>query len=173
MALALSPEEIHQIAVGCFYILMRRGTIDFPDSTRAHPSPKVVVNRATGDALRGGDDAYLPFSVPWDVWQFGVVPVLKDKTYQVFCPDGTRNQGNLALIRLRDYDQYIALIVGGLTAKLQEIGYIPAEPVEEPIGDSDLEGDGDPIMRVGSIGDSGFPIVDAEAGDLIYPIVED
>jgi len=173
MALALSPKEIHQIAVGCMYILMRRGTVDFPDSTVAHPSPKVVINRATGEALRGGDAVYFPFSVPWDVWQFAAVPILKDKTYQVFCPDGTRNQGNLALIRLQDYDQYIALIVSGLTAKLQEIGFIPAPPTVDSTEDSDLPGAGDPIVWVGSIGDPGFPLVDAGAGGLTYPIVED
>lgn len=173
MALAMTDGEIHQIAVGCMYILLRRGMIDFPGSSVAHPSLKVVVSRASGEALRGGDDVYLPFSVAWDVWEFAVVPVLKDPAYQVFHPDGTRNHVNLALIQLRDYDQYLNILTHALKDKMQLEGFIPPDDDEVVVPESDLEGDGDPIVRVGSTNDSGYPLVDAGAGDITYPVVED
>lgn len=185
MALALSDSEIYQIAVGCFYIFMRKAQIDFPGSSRAHPSEKVVINRAGPQVLRSGDAAFFPFSVRWDVWQFGVVPFLQDPTYQVFHSDGTRNQGNLALVRLGDYNTYIDHLADSLRARFQSLGYIPADPVDSDStgGDSDLVGDGEPIVRVvfsgsigGSIGDPGdspYPIVDGGAGSTDYPIVED
>ena len=175
MALALSDSGIYQIAVGCFYILMRRGQIDFPGSSRAHPSLEVVVNRAGPEVIRSGDAAFFPFSVRWDVWQFGVVPLLEDPAYQVFHPDGTRNQNNLSLIRRGDYNTYINYLADVLRSRLQTLGFIPATPSENTTTqDSDLEGDGDPIVSgVGSIGDSGYPVVDEDAGELDYPIVED
>lgn len=175
MALALSDSEIYQIAVGCFYVFMRKAQINFPGSSRAHPSERVVVNRAGPQVLRSGDAAFFPFSVRWDVWQFGVVPFLQDPTYQVFHPDGTRNQANLALIRLGDYDTYINYLAESLRARFQSLGYIPADPesVTPTSGDSDLEGDGEPVVRVGSIGDTGYPVVDEGAGGTGYPVVED
>ena len=173
MALAMTDSEIHQIAVGCFYILLRRGVWNFPGSSVAHPSLVVVVNRGTGEAIRGGDATYFPFSVRWDVWQFAVVPILKDPTYQVFHPDGTRNAQNLALIQLRDYDKYISLLAAALKSKMQEVGFLPPFTEDAVAVDSDLDGDGEPIIRVGSIEDNGFPIVDGVAGGTGYPIVED
>jgi len=173
MALALSDSEIYQIAVGCFYILMRRAQINFPGSFRSRPSEEVVVNWGGPEVLRSGDTAFFPFSVRWDVWQFGVVPMLKDPANQVFHSDGTRNQNNLNLVGRGDYNTYIDYLAGTLRRRLQELGFIPPDPESMVTEDSDLEGDGDPIVRVGSIGDSGFPIVDDEAGDLNYPIVED
>lgn len=173
MALAMSDHEIHQIAVGCFYILMRRGQIDFPGTSRAHPSQEVVVNRAGTQLLRSGDSAFFPFQVPWDVWQFGVVPVLEDRAYQIFHPDGTRNEVNLALIRIGDYSTYIQYLQDALRNKFQEEGFIPSDPEDDEPVETDLVGDGEPLVRVGSIGDPTFPLVDVDEDVPSYPVVED
>lgn len=98
-----------KVAVGCLHILKRRASVIFPGSTRAHPSHLAVVGLTFGGPLRPEWIRVFPFSVPWDLWHFVVVPVLLDIEGSGGLPVG-------------DWSQNAAWIKAKLEKKL--VGYV-------------------------------------------------
>ncbi|MEI6297658.1 MAG: hypothetical protein WCO84_08560, partial [bacterium] len=64
------------IGVGCF--VKGWAVLDFPGSTRANPSYQVYVQKSssTPQTLPLGNGVFqFPLIVPWDIWQYIVVPI--------------------------------------------------------------------------------------------------
>ena len=165
MAYTVKEEDIEAIAVGCLYILMGKGSVSFPGSDRAHPANRVTISRGTGSILRDGDGGIFPFSVPWDIWQSSVVPVLRDQAVQVKTGNGGRNFLNQRLVWLGEWDSLLDQIRAALRRKLEANGYIPTDEDDEPV----ITGpeDGEPIVRRTAVGDPDYPMQDT--GNLIWP----
>jgi hypothetical protein len=132
--------DVRTLAVGCLYLLTNRATLEFPGSSRSHPSGKVVVNITPGGFYRHGDRAYFPFWVYWGLWHEGVVPVLENKDVQVIVTDNPslRVNVNLSYLQFGQVDVLINKIEWYLKKSLVETGWLPAscagfEEVEEEI----------------------------------------
>lgn len=67
-----------QVAIGCLHLLARRAIVEFPGTTRSHPSPWAIVSLTGTEALQSGWTKTFPFRVPWDLWQYVVIPVLSE-----------------------------------------------------------------------------------------------
>lgn len=69
--------DVKRVAVGVLHLLEGRAVVDFPGSTRSSPSRFAVVSLSFGGAIQPQWRLSFPFSVPWDLWQDQVVPVLR------------------------------------------------------------------------------------------------
>ena len=138
--------DLYRLALGCLYVNLGKAVLDFPGSTRAHPSLKVTVSRAFGEPLRDGDKQYFPFQVVWHIWESVVVPVLQDPAYQVITRETSslRITGNQAFIESGDYEALLQHIQRGLIVQMQEVGILPPEDAALP---GDVPGAGEPIIR--------------------------
>ena len=157
--------DLKGLATGVLYIFLDRGHPIFPNSTSAHPSSFVLVERSPNALIRDGDAVYFPFSVPWDVWQYAVVPVLKDPDNQIRPQfrESLVNYVKLAWLQTGQYDRALLEIEGALQRSLQRAGFLPPAPLEPP--PPEPPADGDPIVYPAP-GDPNFPNPD---GSLVWP----
>lgn len=121
--------DLHRLAVGCLYLLTGKADLEFPSTTRAHPSYFVVVHRTPQSMFQDGDQVYFPFKVPTRIWHKAVVPVLEDKDVHVYVRDNPSLKVplNLALLTLGQYEDLIRKIEQHLTLSFVEAGYLPPE----------------------------------------------
>lgn len=108
----------HALAVAVLYLLWGWGRLEFPSTTRAHPSWLVCVQRAAGTRSRGYD-TYFPMWVRWDLWEKVVVPVYSDDTIQPTVPEIQYE------VRFLGVEPEIARIEQLLRAKMIEQGDLP------------------------------------------------
>lgn len=115
MTLTASPTP-ETLAVAVLYLLWKWAFVEFPSTTRAHPSAQVYVQRA--GSRRGEYDTYFPMMVDGILWEKVVIPVYLDDSIQ---PNVIENQyaagtaqGTLA-----------ARITTLVQAKMIEQGYLP------------------------------------------------
>ena len=138
--------DLQRIAVGCLFIQSGFAEVDFPGTTPASPSEWVVVNRNVRPLPAGlqGFQHLFPFKVPWDLWQFVVVPLIRGDGQDVWAQykDG-----------MFDWLMAIKSWVGLLKGQLQVESFPDGEEIQL---------NGDPIQR-GYLGDpSGYPDVDPQ-----------
>jgi len=78
--MTVTPINPRTLAISAACYLYNWATLEFPGTTRAHPSREVYVfpSRQTPKALPVLDPFSFPQVVRWDVWQGAVVPVLLD-----------------------------------------------------------------------------------------------
>jgi len=170
-------DDLQRLSTGCLYILLGRGLIDFPGSDSSHPSLFAVVNRSCMGFIRGGDQKYFPFKVPWDIWEQVVVPVLKDPNNQIRTnfTDSLKNQANFGWLQNGGFDFLLEELKAALGRGLQREGFLPA-PITPPVETSPAIGE--PIVNPIPDGDPHFPDPDGNItwpeGDLklTYPIVQ-
>lgn len=163
--------DIRQIAVGILHLNLGKAILDFPGSTKAHPSRWVVISLTTGGSLDGRFRQYFPFKVIWHLWEDVVVPVLQDPTYQVITrTEDLRNQINQQSLWDGDYNTLLARIEEGIVTQMQVVGLLPAEgvtPTEE-----------ETVIEESGSSDETFPIPDSDLiwieghPRLIYPVVD-
>ncbi len=147
--------DLKQIAIGCLYLLTNKATLEFPTSSRAHPSYRVVVSLTPGSLFRSSDQIFFPFFVHWGLWHDAIAPVLMNKDVQVFVRDNPnlRVMPNFILLRNPlDVDTLIDKIADYLFESMIETGYLPPEPEADPDDPAEVFGpvedvntDGDPI----------------------------
>jgi hypothetical protein len=104
--------EIKRLAIGCLYLIYRRAEVNFPNTTKAHPSYKVVVQRNATSLIRNGDNAYFPYQVTWFIWETCIYPVLKSYWHR-------------DLSVLGSFDDQIELIFSNIKNYLIKNGYYP------------------------------------------------
>lgn len=148
--------NLERLAVGCLYLLTNKATLEFPSTSRAHPSFEVVVNRTPGQLFRSGDWVYFPFSVDTGVWHQAVVPVLENKDVRFYVRDNPtlRVQANVVLLYTDDFGTLITKIEAYLRESFVQAGYLPATystvaamEAEAPVGPvEDIEDGGEPIV---------------------------
>lgn len=135
-----NSRDIRRLAVGVLHINVSKALLDFPGTTRAHPSRWVIVNLAYGGPLEESFRQYFPFKVIWYLWEDVLVPVLEDPAYQVMTSTGSlRNQINLQSLRDKDYETLLSRIEGGIVLKMQEKGYLPGGDSSSGTGESSTE----------------------------------
>jgi hypothetical protein len=119
---------VRTLAVGCLYLLTDKATLEFPGSSRSHPSGRVVVNITPNSLYRSGDRAYFPFWVYWGLWHEAVIPVLEDKDVQIIVTDNPslRVHQNLAYLQLGQPEELVDKIEWYLKKSLVETGWLPA-----------------------------------------------
>ena len=153
--------NLTSLSVGCLYLLTNQGVVSFPNSTRSHPSSRVLVDRgaaATHSLFRQSDRMYFPLLVRWDVWHQAVVPVLLNKDVQVMVGDNPslRVHQNMARIALKDYEALLHRLSAYLVESLITSGFLPPETsphygaAQEAVENAPAEGgseDGDPIIQ--------------------------
>lgn len=110
--------DLKGLAVACLYVLTGNGCVDFPGTCRAHPSMTVQVTVGFGRLLADGDRAYFPQRYPWDIWQYAVVPVLRDPVMEA-----AKHRYDWTTIAGRGY--LLAEISGALEESLIAGGYLP------------------------------------------------
>ena len=150
----LLETNLRRLSVGIFYLLAERAITDFPGSTRAAPSVKVVVSLTARGVLRSGDKIFFPFSVPWDIWQQAIVPVLTDLNLQIRRDTGNlRAYLNTTALRTRaDSEVFILRIRAALEASLQTAGFLEADAATTTV----TPVAGEPVVRRGTVGDDDF-----------------
>lgn len=168
MSTTLEQQDLERVAVACMYLLLDKAALNFPGTSRAHPSELVVISLKPGGLLRDSDRAYFPLSVWWYVWEQGVVPVLKDEANQVKTSTGSlRNKLNLSLVDGKEWDVIVQRIVDALQAHMQTEGLLPS-PATEAVATTDSPS-GEPIVTptlVPSV-ESSLPTPDQD--DLLWP----
>jgi len=126
MPVILLEKETERLAVGVVYLLYRRAVLNFPSTTRSHPSFKVFVQRNTAEPLRSGDTVFFPFQVVWFIWEGTIYPVLKALW--------NRNLGDIG-----NYDEQIAYVSGLIKTQLVHNGYWPSSTAYDSYNIADLE----------------------------------
>jgi len=109
----MQPSELNPrtLAIGCACYIKGWAVLNFPQSTRAHPSYWVMVSRSTSTPrnLPIGDSFGFPLGVAWDVWQGVVVPTLTGLRENVMLPFGSLV--NVLEASLRSRMQQVGLIL--------------------------------------------------------------
>ena len=134
MSTILLEKETERLAVGVVYLLYQRAVLNFPSTTRSHPSYLVYIQRNSTEPLRSGDNTFFPFQVAWFIWEGTVFPVLKALW--------ERNLGDIG-----DYDEQIAYVSGLIKTQLVHNGYYPSQTAYDSYDISNLEeesGEGNP-----------------------------
>ena len=134
MAVPVFQADLHRWAVGVLYLNLGLAVVEFPTSTRAHPSFKVHVGLAPREPLSAGHRVLFPFEVRWDLWQRVVIPlfVAGDALVKV---GGETNETlrqwiNREYLETGDYDALILKIERLLLAGLEAEGYVPPGTTE-------------------------------------------
>ena len=150
-----------QLAVGILYLNLGRAGLEFPTTTRAHPSYQVQVTLLPGGGLLDeGHRSLFPFFVKWDIWQNVVVPLFADRTTLVKVGE----EGNITLRQhlLREYvtrgdpAPLIAKIKHLLSVTLIAEGYLsPEAGTSESVAEEAAPGD--PVVPPGT--NDGSPFV--------------
>lgn len=63
------------LAIAIFYVLARAASVNYPGSTKAHPSPFVRVTQKREGPLPGLAKGALPLDVREKIWRLVVAPV--------------------------------------------------------------------------------------------------
>jgi hypothetical protein len=114
----LVENEIRNLAVGCLHVIYGRASVEFPTSTRAHPSYWVFVGLNFFGPLSDEYRTVFPFRVWWKVWKQVIVPVVKDSWNQNISLPGT-------------LDDKLEILIAELTNRLRLSGMIPDSPSVE------------------------------------------
>lgn len=128
--------DLYQLAVGVLYLNLGLSGLEFPTTTRAHPSYWVQVLRLPGhEPLEDGHRKLFPFLVRWDIWQQVVVPLFGDGAALVKVGaeknETLRQWINREYLLSGDYGSLIAKIEQALLAQYEARGYTPAGTTEE------------------------------------------
>lgn len=130
---SITDGYLTSLATACLYVLTNRANLYFPQSSRSHPSPTVVVDLTPKPPYRGGDRAYFPLIVGWAVWHEAVTPVLLNPDVQFLTRDnvGLRQRQNTDLLALGEFNTLIAKLKDYLRSSLIEHEYMPPDPPSE------------------------------------------
>jgi hypothetical protein len=109
---------IHQLTVGCIYLIAGKATLNWPGTTVAHPSPKVQVARTATRSFLPGHETLFPFFVESGLWHGAIVPVLEDLSINI---GETINKCVIA----KNFEFYLSYVRDVLVASLREYGFIP------------------------------------------------
>lgn len=66
-----------ELALALLYVLTGSAGVNYPTSTRAHPSSQVRVSQQKSGPLPGMAQGILPLQMREKIWRFVAVPVLK------------------------------------------------------------------------------------------------
>ena len=111
--------NLRLMSIRVLYLLAGRATPEFPTSTRAHPSYKVVVNRLQTSLYREGHRSLFPWAIASSVWHRVIVPLLGDETLQVAL------ENNAADLSLGNIEVVVGKISTKLEAQLEAEGFLP------------------------------------------------
>ena len=132
--MATFQAELRRWSVGVLYVNLGLAVVDFPTSTRAHPSYLVHVALSPREPLTGGHRALFPFQVRWDIWQRVVVPMFAagDALVKVGADtnETLRQWLNREYLTTGDYDTLIQKIEVLMLARLEAEGYVPPGTTE-------------------------------------------
>lgn len=122
--------DLHQLAVGVLYLNLGRAGLEFPTTTRAHPSYQVQVTLIPpGTVLEGGHRALFPFLVRWDIWQQVVVPLFADGSVLVKVGaeknETLRQWINKSYLLTGDYQPLLDKIKQALRLGYEAQGFVP------------------------------------------------
>lgn len=121
--------DLYQLSVGVLYLNLGLGSLEFPTTTRAHPSYQVQVVLRPKEPLTADHRQLFPFFVRWDIWQRVVVPVFKDGSALVKVGAETnetlRQWINREYLATGNYSDLLRKIATLLLANLIAQGYVP------------------------------------------------
>jgi len=127
--------DLYQLAVGVLYLNLGRASVNFPTTTRAHPSYFVQVVHVPGSSLI--DEAHrklFPFQVQYGLWQQVVVPLFAAGYVLVKVTEGQnetlRNQINREMLS-GDIESLLKLIEQALLEGCIAQGFLPAGTTPE------------------------------------------
>ena len=139
-----------RIALGCTYLQAGRVNLHFPGSSTSSPSLKVVLRRNVNPPLGTSDNRWFPFWVPWDYWQYTVVPLLLGEGKALYEQTLKQPQPDWDLLTRA----WLGLLIRARDPSLQEVSTL--EALAQIITS--------PVIRapVAFIGDLDYPSVDTE-----------
>jgi hypothetical protein len=76
-------EDLKRQAVAVLFVQVGAALLDFPTTSRSHPSSHAYLQLSPRWSDRLGHREYFPMRVRWDYWQNVVVPVLADESLRV------------------------------------------------------------------------------------------
>ena len=130
----LFQRDLHRWAVGVIYLNLGLAVVEFPTSTRAHPSYQVHVGLSPRGPLSEGHRSLFPFYVRWDIWQQVIVPLFADGAALIKVGYDTnetlRQWINREYLAVGDYETLIGKVERLLLAALEEAGYVPPGTTE-------------------------------------------
>lgn len=146
--------DLRQLAVAVLYLNLDRAGVDFPTTTRAHPSYLVHVTRVPGkDVLEGSHRKLFPFLVSGDFWQRVVVPLFADASTLVKVHEEhnetLRQQINREYLLTGDHQTLIAKIEQALIDGAVAQGFLPEGTTEEGFI-AEPEAPGEPVVPPGT-----------------------
>lgn len=104
------------------YVLAGKAHVDFPGASRSRPSMRVHVSLGSTSLFRDGDRKYFPVEVHWKIWNYQILPLLKDPALQLTVPV------NKVRLVPGQIDDLICQFAGVVEAKFREDGVLPAAP---------------------------------------------
>jgi len=122
--------DLYRLAVGILYINLGRAGVEFPTTTKAHPSYTVhVCLIPPNGALRSFHEILFPFQVRWDIWKNIVVPLFADGSILVKLLGGAadgplRNLLN-ALMLTDSLESLLDKIARAILDQYEAAGYTP------------------------------------------------
>ena len=131
--------DLYRLAVGILYINLGRAGVEFPTTTRAHPSYRVHVTVVPPvGGMPNHHRMLFPFEVRWDLWRNVVAPLFEDGSLLVKVLEGTheslRTQMNLALL-CNTPEELLTKVSKGLLVQLEAQCYTPSTSyVTEAVG---------------------------------------
>ena len=129
-------ERLKRLAVGCVHLLVNRATLEFPGTTVAAPSSKVVVLLVPPGSVRQQDAVWFPFEVTWDYWHKVAVPILGDSGLRGYLVGKVPGEMDLVI------DRFVESLLVKATAEGYSSLGIPTAPVV-------LDAPGEPVNRPG------------------------
>lgn len=167
--------DLQRLSIGILYLMVGRGTLDFPTTSAAHPSYWVVVNRTVGPLLRPEDARIFPFQVRWHLWENLVVPIWQDPALHVRARGigvGGRNYKNLTALQLGQVGDLLLAIRKALAVQAGNV--VPGSPVVAEWSKDPLELVEQPAELVGGYlpkqPSSGIVPTPAGAGEPVNPV---
>lgn len=128
--------DLYRLAVGVLYLNLGRASVNFPTTTRAHPSYYVQVVLVPGSApVSEAHRKLFPFQVQWGLWQQVVVPLFAEGYTLVKVPESQnetlRNQVNREHLRTNNLEPLLAQIQQALLESCIAQGFLPEDATSE------------------------------------------
>ncbi len=123
--------DLYQLAVGVLYLNLGRASVNFPTTTRAHPSYYVQVVQVPGSGpVSEAHRKLFPFQVQWALWQQVVVPLFAAGYVLVKVPEEQsetlRNEINREYLLTGNIEPLLAKIQQALLDGCIAQGFLPA-----------------------------------------------
>jgi hypothetical protein len=124
--------DLYPMSVGFLYLALGKAGVEFPTTTRSHPSWSVMVQlNANSTLIESSHRVLFPMQIPWDLWKNVFVPLLSERDSGVF-RDCHLSYMSASLLR-RDASKLLSQVESYIRDRLESLGFLPPDSEGPPI----------------------------------------